>query len=477
MVNPILKALSPLAVSYATGFLGERNIRRKQEELLRKKLVMLSNVSLGKELGASPAGFPKMPITTYELYQKYFEAPRDGDLLYPVKEYVVAQTSGTMGKPKKYLIPKTAIAYNMMKTGFAIIVVSSHDGDRFTFELGDVVYTNLAGGSHITSHAVSIGRKYTSIFLSQCPDPDLSYREKVNYFVKNHEGIDYAQMIVPTLIDEVYPRIGKPFHLKGFITQDSAAEVHKEEIRRITGNYPRVIYGATESLAISLPSVEYPGCFFFDWRMSHSEFIPEEERVPHDAGRVDEPPETVSLMDVEAGERYQIVVTPYKTDVTRYALPDVLECVADGDDVLGTSLPVFRYYARVDRLITLHNFTRIAEKEIVQVLEDAKIPFVDFVARREMEGTRDYMRLYVELSDQMDEAEVFKRIHGGLLDFDRDWRDLTNFLEYVPLKMRLMPRGSFRRYLEAKGGMPRVDRMEMRDEHLNRLLGEENPET
>lgn len=470
MVNPIIKLLSPLGRRYALGFLDEKNIEARQEALLKKKLAHVSRTSIGRELGVDRRPLGSLPLTSYGFYSRYYEYPSEGDFIYPLTDYVVVHTSGTMGRPKKYLIPRTAIDDNMKKTGFAIIIISSHDGERFTFEFGDVVYANLSGGSHITSHSVSIGTKFASMFVSQCPDPDLSFRAKVDYFVNNYREIDYAQMTVPTLLDDVYPRIGEPFHLKGFITQDSSAGPLKEEIRKVTGNYPRVIYGSTESLASALPSIEHPGCFFFDWRICYNEFIPEAEKVSTDEPRIDDPPETVSMMEVEPGERYQIVVTPFKTDLVRYVLPDILENVDDGDDVLGSGSPVFRYHSRADRLVVLHNFTRIAEDEVIQILDEAKIPYVNFVARRETEGAKDYLVLYLELKERVPEEKIYSRVHETLMEYDRDWRDLTSFLGYKPLRLRLLPQGAFKRYLERKGGLPKVDRVGMRDELLRLLV-------
>ncbi len=53
-------------------------------------------------------------------------------------------------------------------------------------------------------------------------------------------------------------------------------------------------------------------------------------------------------------------------------MPDIVECVDKGDDVLGCLSPVFRYYARCDNLLVLHNFTRIAEEEMIQVLANTE---------------------------------------------------------------------------------------------------------
>ncbi|HIH89668.1 TPA: hypothetical protein HA344_10760, partial [Candidatus Bathyarchaeota archaeon] len=99
-----------------------------------------------------------------------------------------------------------------------------------------------------------------------------------------------------------------------------------------------------------------------------------------------------------------------------------------------------------------------------------KIPYVDFTARRELDGARDYMVMYLEPSKKMNADDVTKRLHEGLLAFDKDWRDLTNFLGYVPLKVVLLPRGSFLKYMHKRGGLPKVDRIELREKLLDSLV-------
>jgi hypothetical protein len=151
-------------------------------------------------------------------------------------------------------------------------------------------------------------------------------------------------------------------------------------------------------------------------------------------------------------------------------MPDIIECIDLGDEILGTNLPIFLYHSRCDKLISLHNFTRISADELMQVMKEADIPFIDFTARRDISGKYDYMRLYIELSEELSVEEVTERIHMQLIEFDKDWRDLTDFLGYKPIKVDLLPRESFNEYLQKKKGLPRVDHIEMKNEHLELLL-------
>lgn len=466
-----MRILYPFVKHYALRFLQADRVSQRQRRLLKEKFRRASKTKIGREMGVTPQSLiEELPLTTYAFYRKYFVNPREGDFLYPLSDYVKLYTSGTMGKPKIFLLPKSAIWDNLKKTGLSLMLISTHDGEKITFEIGDVVYRNLLGGFGISGHLTGIFEKRSTGWVKQVPDITMSFQEKVEYFIENYRKIDIAYMTVTTLLDEVYPRIGKPFHLKGFMTMDRSATALKEKIKEITGSYPKVTYGSTETMLSSLPSIEYPGSFFFDWRILYCEFLPEEKTMSLDQEKVVDPPETVPLIDVEIGKRYQLVATPFKNDMTRYVTSDLLECVSKGDSILGTELPVFNFFSRTDKLVALHNFTRIAEDELIRVLKETNIPFVDFTVRVEQEGAKEYMVIYLELSSEMKTEDVTRLLHTEFIKFDKDYRDLKNFLKYTPIRVHLLPRGTFKRYLSLKKGIPRIERIGMREERLRELL-------
>jgi len=315
-----------------------------------------------------------------------------------------------------------------------------------------------------------IGMKNRVAFVKNCPDPYLPFQAKVDYFVNNYKNIDMAYMTVTTLLDQVYPRIGEPFHLKGFMTQDSSSLVFKDEIKKITGSYPKTTYGATEIMIPTVASIEHPGCFIFDWRVLYAEFVPDDQKIENSEPIIKADIDVVDLSGVEPGKRYQLIATPYLTEITRYVMPDILHCVDRGDDVLNSQLPVFKYHARSDKIIVLHNFTRIVEEEITQVLKDANVPFVDYTVIKMQDGTHDYMKMYLELSKPMDHDTVYRMIDERLTEFDRDWHDLKEVLNYDPLRIELIPKDSFRHYLQHREGMTRVEWVQMKKERLGLLL-------
>jgi hypothetical protein len=469
--NTIRKLLLPFLKQYGLHFLNNERIDEYLEQALRKKIKAISKTTIGNGLEINEkSSINNIPITNYGFYNKFFEKPHEGDFIYPIKDYVKLITSGTMGKPKIVLMPRIALWDNMKKTGLSTMLLLTHDGNEVTLEIGDVFYTNIPGGSHMASSLTAMGVKQNRGWIIQCPDNNLPFQQKVDYFVDNYQKIDVAYMTVTTLLDEIYPRIGEPFHLKGFITLDRSARILKENIKKVTGTFPKAIYGASETLACSLPSIEHSGAFFFDWRIIYPEFIPEEKKVSLRIPSIEDPPETVKLMDVKTGNRYQIIGTPFKNDMIRYALPDILTCIAKKDDVLNIEVPIFTYFSRADEVIVLHNFTRIVEEELMQAFKESDIPFVDFTARRELEGTREYMTIYLETSSNLNIEKMVKRLHESLVRIDSDWRDLTDFLKYIPLKIKKLPKKAFQRYLENKKGLPKIERIKMKEENFQNII-------
>jgi len=364
------------------------------------------------------------------------------------------------------------LAENVKTTGPSSSFVSTFDGEKFRFQVGDVAYMNIPGGTYISGFYQDTARKTQSSIVKIVPEnaDHMTFQQKVDYFVENHSNIDIAYMTVTTLLDQVKTRVEGPISLKAFVTSDITAEPLKERIKEFIGDYPRSIYGSTETMMCTIPSVGHPGGFFFDWRVIHPQFVPIEEAQDTYSDTVTEAPDIVDMMDVEIGKRYQLIATPYYNDITRYIIPDNFECVSKGDDLLGSNIPVFKYYSRSDKLMVLHNFTRINEQEIVSVLEEAKIPFVDFTARKERMNTKEHLVIYLELSADMLVDEVRNLVHEAFMDFDKDYRDLSDFMEYTPLKLVFLRKGTFRKYLQNKEGMPRIARIDMREERLREVL-------
>ena len=167
VIDYLRKKMFSVTKYLSTSFLSVDNIEKKYETYLNEKMRRQSNTNIGKEIGVDKvSSFNNIPLTTYNLYRKYFEQPNEGDFIYPLNDYVKVSTSGTMGVPKSFLLPRSAISENLRKTGLATLWISSHDGEKYAFEAGDTFYTNLPGGTHITAYHIEIGKKQNKNFVN-----------------------------------------------------------------------------------------------------------------------------------------------------------------------------------------------------------------------------------------------------------------------------------------------------------------------
>jgi hypothetical protein len=80
------------------------------------------------------------------------------------------------------------------------------------------------------------------------------------------------------------------------------------------------------------------------------------------------------------------------------------------------------------------------------------------------------MVLYLELSREERAEAIRARVHEELMKVDKDWRDLTTMMNYTPLRIRLLPRGSFKRFLSRREGMPRITHIDMKDDQFRELI-------
>lgn len=237
------------------------------------------------------------------------------------------------------------------------------------------------------------------------------------------------------------PAINKQINLKGLITQDSlVANKFKEKIKEFTGVYPKTTYGSTETLMCSFPSVSHPLGFIFDWRRGIFEFNSIKQRKIHKD-------KLLRIDEVKVGEIYQPIFTSFDSEITRYIIGDYLKCVSKGDDILGTDFPVFKYYSRGEKTISIQNFTRISEAELMAALDNAEIPYIDFTARVDIRGKMEYAMIYLEFSRDMPVKDIRKRIHKELYKIDQDYRSLVDFFDYTPIKVEVVPKGTIAEFL------------------------------
>ena len=435
----------------------------KQGKLLEVKFKKMETTEIGRKLGVHKGlQLQSLQITDYSFYEPFFNNPTPSAFMYPLEDYLRVRTSGTTGKEKWFLIPQQAIKNSFRRTGLLALLASFHNGEKINLEYGDVAYVNVSPrpflGGTILSSSGDVG------FIKIVPNFDLSYRDKVSYFISNYEKIDAATLHASTLISQIMPAIGKPISLKGVSVRDSqVGEMYKEKIKDFVGCYPKTSYGSTETLICSFSSVQHPLGFIFDWREGITEFKPIKNNTPMD--------ELIGMDEVKVGGTYELVFTSFDTEITRLDTNDAFSCVAMGDNVLGIDYPVFKFEGRTDKVLSVQNFARVTEDELIKVFKNASISFVEFTAKTEIENGLEHLAIYVEVyQEDLPVEEVKEQVHKQLCKIDQDYKELVDFFEYVPLKIHLMPKGVFSKYVQERPGMPRVDRINMVDEEFRKLL-------
>jgi len=441
------------------------SVLEKQNKMLEAKLKKIERTAIGKKLGLRKGvKFEELPITDYHFYEPFFNNPTMDAFLHPVNEYLKVRTSGTSGSEKWFMLHKESFPKMFRETGLPFLMSLFHDGEKITLEYGDTLFVNMAprpfiGGLHISMTKGGYG------LINIVPNINLSYKEKTQYFIDNYKDIDGAVMLASTLISQIIPAISKPVKLKGLSVFDSGiAEIYKKEIEEFCGVPPKSAYGSTEiGFTAGIPSIQYPLGFILDWRRGFFEFLPVKK------GSV-ETVEPLRLNEVRLGEVYEVIYTSLDGELTRYRTRDSFKCIAKSDDIIGTEHYVFKFHSRLEKTIAIHNFTRLSEDELLAALKEAKTPFVEFTCRIEVENGMEYLAIYIEQTGKMLAEKIEKAIHSYLYENDKDYRDLVDFFAYNPIKVRLVPKGTFARYLEQKiAGVAKVERIGMAEEEFEKL--------
>lgn len=439
----------------------------KQEKMLKKKFKKMEGTEIGRKLGVKGrTNLQELPLTDYAFYEAFFNNPSPNAFMYPLETYERIKTSATAGKEKWFMIPRNYIRKTIIETTFPIVLLSTYDGKKITIEYGDNIYLNTAPRPFLggVMSSVGSGKSGKTPIFNISPNYNIPFKDKIKYFINNCEKIDMAVIQASILVSRIMPEVKKTIKLKGLFCPDTTiAEIYFDEISKFAGVPPKTLYNSTETLSCSIPSAQHKLSFFLDWRRGLFEFIPLN-------GGIADKDKVVGIDRVEVGEVYQIIYTSLETELTRYNTFNAFRCVAKRDDLLGIDHPIFKFHMRLEKAISLHNFTRISEDELITAFRESRIPFVEFTTREEIENGLEYLIMYVETTEDRRAEEIQELIHKRLYDTNGDYRDLVDFYGYVPVRVHLVPRGTFAEYLTKKvAGLSKVDRINMRDEDFKRL--------
>ncbi|HIE14983.1 TPA: hypothetical protein EYP70_06895, partial [Candidatus Bathyarchaeota archaeon] len=205
------KALKPFRGSLSSTI-------EKQERMLKEKFRRMERTEIGRKLGIkSGTDIEDLPLTRYEFYEPFFNNPSPGAFMYPLENYERMKTSGTAGKEKWFMMPRRYIIKSAYETGVTAIMLSTFDGEKITLEYGDRVYLNLAPRPYMGAVLLSTasGKEGRFPLLNIVPNLNLSFEEKVKFFINNCESLDLAVIQASILVSQILPKVKKKLELKG----------------------------------------------------------------------------------------------------------------------------------------------------------------------------------------------------------------------------------------------------------------------
>lgn len=225
--------------------------------------------------------------------------------------------------------------------------------------------------------------------------------------------------------------------------------IYKDDIAYYWGSEPYEPYGLTEAFLIAVQTWTRRG-MVFPSDIVFLEFIPYDEQLEHQDDK-DYQPSTVLLDEVVEGKLYEVVITHfYGMPLLRYRTKDLIKVIATKDDEAGINLPQIAFQRRVDEVINLAALAQLDEKTVWQAIVNTRIKYTDWSACKEYYQNKSFLRLYMELKEEREAAEVATMIDEQLKVVDADYRDIDSYLGLQPVKVTVLSPGTFQRYMEEK---------------------------
>ena len=138
------------------------------------------------------------------------------------------------------------------------------------------------------------------------------------------------------------------------------------------------------------------------------------------------------------------------------------------NEKLNINTPQMVFDSRIDGLIDIAGFTRLTEKVVWQALEKSGLVYQDWSVRKES-GEVPLLHIYIEPkpgSEIPDEETITTMMHDQLKDVDSDYASLESMLDLKPLKVTILPPGTFKAYME-KQRASGADLAHLKIPHIN----------
>ena len=463
-----------------------------QSYLLREQLRGIACTPVGASiLGNSRpetvAAFREhVPLTKYDDYKRFLGDCQNTSLADPPLFW--CHSAGRGGDFK--WIPYTRLAFDRIaKHGIAIAILAAADrrGD-VRLRLNDRLLVNLAPRPYASGSFLHYLREYLPYraipSIEQAEELDFPTRTRLAFDIALNTGLDYIFSVSTVLLKigqdfadrekrlrfsarDLKPgallRMGKAtakskvarramlpkdlWSLKGMITFGVDTAVYEKRIEQMWGRKPYQVYGTTEIAIGAVQSWNKKALTFLP-DVAFWEFIPQSE-LERERQEPEYRPKTVLINELEVGAQYELVYTHFcGMPLLRYRSGDVFKVIALRDPETQVELPQVIFEARANEIIDLAGLTQIDERTLWQAIEDTDVPYEDWCARKEFDGDRGYLRVFIELRADVPAEHLEGQLEEQLRKRDVDYRDLEGWLgQSRSIKVTLLPRNTFQRYV------------------------------
>ncbi len=487
-----------------------------QRHLLLEQIELLKRCELGSHIlnGAWPNTVEEfrqqVPLTTYSDYAPYLLELREDSL--PAQPLLWQRTSGISGEHDFKWAPITKRMYEEMRAVVFSSAIFATCKDRYDIRLeeGEKTLYALAPPPYATGCWGRLAaEEMLASFLPPLDESEaMSFEERVTKGIQEglSQGIDML-FGLPSVLVALGERIGQRgkqhqnqnllsllrrpkallrilrgllksrlarrslrpkdlWSIRGVITAGTDSSFYRQRIKERWGSPPLDVYGSTETVVIATQTWDYKAMTFLP-HLNFLEFIPESE---HFKAKLDPRyhPRTVLLDEVEAGQNYELVITNFLGGAfVRYRMGDMVTIVAQRNEKLNIDIPQMVFYSRADDIIALAGFTRLTEKTLWEAVERAEIPCKGWIARKEIEEI-SVLHLYLELGDgaYLSDDDVRRAIHHQLGELHKPYAEMEEMLGLKPLKITLLPKGSFRSYSDRQRAAG-ADLVHLKPPHIN----------
>jgi len=473
-----------------------------QKRLLLEQLELLKRCELGRYImnGADPYTVEEfreqVPMTTYADYCPALLEQRE-DIL-PTKPILWIQTSGRSGEYPHKWVPISHRFWQEAGQNFSAIAIfaACKEREHIPFKNGIKLLHAMAQAPYLTGTvAYKLEEELGFEFLPSLRESEeMSFEERVDKgfklalsegmtgffglagvlvaigekFRQGSGSMGFSQLLSqPKMLFRLAkgsiksklarrPMLPKDlWSLKIISSMGTDCTIYKERIKELWGRTPLEVYGNSETTVMATQTWDCDGMVFFP-NLNFIEFIPEKE---HFKWQLDHSyqPKTVLLDEVKAGENYELVITNFHGGaMVRYKVGDMIKITALRNEKLNIDIPQMVFERRADDLIDL-GFMRLTERVIWQAIENTKIPYRDWTARKEV-GETPKLHLYLELDDnyiasEKDVAaavyEQIKKLDDGLYIY-RDLASLERLIGFKPIEVTLLPVGTFANYKDQR---------------------------